>query len=111
MSDTQHSLPEIMPVHEMWSLVKGEDKNWGIPGYEVPRKYFDQRNVKWWRDFQASKPKWPIKDKDGNVVVTKRENYLDQVSCDTDTDFLLCRFTSGLTLTMTKKRQKESWKN
>lgn len=76
-----NNLPQLMSVPEMWSLVKGEDHNWGIEGYEAPRKYFDYNKVKYWKEFKenSKKVKWPLKDAEGNVIVTKRPNYLDEV--------------------------------
>ena len=32
---------------EMWTTVRGQTQNWGIEGYEVPRKYFDHEQYKW----------------------------------------------------------------
>lgn len=56
-------------VEEMWSLMNKEDKNWGIEGYNAPRKY---HNI----------PKLVVtklKDKDGNPIKFKRLNYLDDI--------------------------------
>ena len=80
-SNFSQSLPQIMSVPEMWSLVKGENSNWGIEGYEAPKKYFDYKQVKNLKEAALNnvKPKWPLKDVDGNVIVTKRPNYLDEV--------------------------------
>jgi hypothetical protein len=81
-----NTLPKILSVGEMWSLVKGEGKNWGIEGYEAPRDYFDYNKIKYWKDYyeriKSKKRNWPLKDKEGNIVVTKRPNYLDQVNID-----------------------------
>ena len=32
---------------EMWTTIHGTNQNWGIEGYEVPRKYYDYHQVKW----------------------------------------------------------------
>ena len=32
-----------MDIGEMWSLTNREDNNWGIEGYEVPRKHNDAK--------------------------------------------------------------------
>ena len=80
---------EIMPVHEMWSITKGEDRNWGVEGYEPVRKYFDSKKIMNDRErvkrIKETKPwppsDWPKVDK-GNgkeSVPPKRPNYLDQV--------------------------------
>lgn len=34
------SVPK-MSIGEMYSLVTRQEKNWGVQGYEVPKKYFD----------------------------------------------------------------------
>lgn len=48
------SLPK-MPMTEMYSLVTRQEKNWGVPGYEIPKKYFDHIKSKRQKElFEAS---------------------------------------------------------
>lgn len=87
-SQTVTALPNIMSVDDMWTLVRGSDSNWGIEGYEVPRKYYDYHQVKWeqerYKMLQKPKADWPPekwkKDEEtGKPIPPKRPNYLDQV--------------------------------
>lgn len=78
-----------MPIKDMWMLVKGEDKNWGIEGYEVPREYYDYHKVKYQEELDAKmkgkiKRQWPPKDwkldpETEKPIPPKRPNYLDQI--------------------------------
>jgi hypothetical protein len=86
-SNRNKSQPNLLSVEEMWSLVKGGD-NWGIEGYEVPRKYFDYNNAKWKKEVQemVKKPRaewppknWPKDKETDKPYPPKRPNYLDQV--------------------------------
>lgn len=79
-----------MDIGEMWSLINREDSNWGIEGYEVPKKYSDAKQQIWDRKVLEENLKvWAKKghyekkqkvDKEGNPIVLKRPNYLDEVS-------------------------------
>lgn len=80
---------KTLDIKEMWSLSNREDNNWGIEGYEVVKKYSDARkqvvdrkvfadNLKVWAK-KGHYDKKPNLDKDGNAVVLKRPNYLDEV--------------------------------
>jgi len=48
---------------EMWNCIKGSSQNWGIEGYEIARKYYDYRQVKWQQERQRilnlHKKEWP----------------------------------------------------
>lgn len=75
-----------LTVDEMWNLVKGGNNNWGIEGYEVPRRYADDIHAaKWKREVEKmiKNPTkgivWPPKDKEGNPFFPKRPNFLDEV--------------------------------
>jgi hypothetical protein len=72
----------------MWSSVKGDDKNWGIDGYEPRMDYFDHKQSVWHKKraeiLKEHKSEWPPSDwpKDKETeksVPPKRPNYLDQV--------------------------------
>jgi len=82
------NLPKVLSVNEMWSLVKGEDKNWGIEGYEVPKQHFDYKQTKWQQERKTMlaehkkiwPPKdWPVNKETEQAYAPKRPNYLDQV--------------------------------
>lgn len=73
---------------EMWTTVRGQTQNWGIEGYEVPRKYFDHEQYKW--EIKRSeilnrhKREWPPsdwpKDKETEKPIPPvRKNYIDDV--------------------------------
>lgn len=48
------SIPK-MPITEMYSLVTRQEKNWGVRGYQIPKKYFDHIKRKRQRElFEAS---------------------------------------------------------
>ena len=79
-----------MDIGDMWSLTNREDNNWGIEGYEITKKYNDARkqiwdrkvfddNMKVWSKKGHYDKKQPKVDKDGNPIVVKRPNYLDEV--------------------------------
>ena len=80
----------IMDIGEMWALTNREDNNWGVEGYEVPKKHNDAKkqiwdrkvledNLKVWAKKGHYDKKPPKVDKDGNPVIVKRPNYLDEV--------------------------------
>ena len=71
---------------EMWSCMHGSSQNWGIEGYEVPRKYYDYHQVKWYQQREKiltqHKRVWPPedwpKDKENDKKVPpRRPNFLD----------------------------------
>jgi hypothetical protein len=76
---------------DMWSLLGGKDKSWGIEGYEAPRHYYDYNEIKWEKEraeiLKNHKSVWPPKDwpkkkkDDGSNEPTKpiRPNYLDLI--------------------------------
>jgi hypothetical protein len=78
-----------MDIAEMWSLINREENNWGIEGYEVSKKYNDAKKQIWDRKVLEENLKvWSKKghyekkqkvDKEGNPIVLKRPNYLDEV--------------------------------
>ena len=71
---------------EMWSCMHGSSETWGIEGYEVPKKYYDYHQVKWYQErekiLNQHKRVWPPedwpKDKENDKKVPpKRPNFLD----------------------------------
>ncbi len=74
-----------MSLDNIWETVKGGN-DFGIEGYEPPRKYVDPRKQIKNREIdeqikdQVKHPKkyWPIKKND-ELVIFKRPNYLDDV--------------------------------
>jgi hypothetical protein len=90
MSETEIGMPErkMLSIEEMWSTDKGDGKNWGIDGYEVPKKYFDHAQSEWLKKRQDilnkherkwPPPDWPKDKETDKQVPPKRPNYLDQV--------------------------------
>jgi len=81
---------KTMDIGEMWKLTNREENNWGIEGYEAPKKYNDARQQVWERRiYEENQKVWAKKghyekkqmvDKDGNPIVLKRPNYLDEVT-------------------------------
>jgi hypothetical protein len=77
-----------MSLDDLWDTVKGGNE-FGIEGYEAPRKYLDPKKQIKARELeeqvkdQLKYPKkyWPIKKND-ELVVFKRPNYLDDVILD-----------------------------
>ena len=35
-----------MTIPEMYSLVSRQEKDWGVKGYKIPKKYFDHKKSK-----------------------------------------------------------------
>ena len=71
---------------EMWNCVKGSSQNWGIEGYQIHKKYYDYRQVKWLQQrekiLKAHKKEWPPqnwpKDKESDKLVPpKKTNFID----------------------------------
>ena len=71
---------------EMWTTIHGTNQNWGIEGYEVPRKYYDYHQVKWAQErkkiLDSHKRVWPPtdwpKDKETDKPVKPiRKNFID----------------------------------
>ena len=71
---------------EMWNCIKGSSQNWGIEGYQIARKYYDYRQVKWLQErekiLKAHKKEWPPqnwpKDKETDKLVPpKKTNFID----------------------------------
>lgn len=89
-SETNIGHSMITP-EEMWSLTRGQGRNWGVEGYEAPRHYYDHKQVKWEKErteiLKNHQSKWPpsdwpkVKKDDGSIEVSKpkRPNYLDQI--------------------------------
>lgn len=72
---------------EMWNCIKGSSQNWGIEGYEIAKKYFDYRQVLWYKKrekiLKDHKKEWPPqdwpKDKESDKLVPpKRINFIDE---------------------------------
>ena len=48
------TLPK-MSIPEMYNLVTRQEKNWGVQGYKIPKKYFDHLKEKKKKElFEAS---------------------------------------------------------
>ena len=89
---SQDSLPtkveyKITP-NEMWTCVRGQTQNWGIEGYQVPRKYFDHEQYKWeikraeiLRNHRRVWPRndWPKDKETEKPIMSIRKNYIDDV--------------------------------
>ena len=70
----------------MWNCIKGSSQNWGIEGYQITKKYYDYRQVKWMQQrekiLKAHKKEWPPqnwpKDKETDKPVKPiRKNFID----------------------------------
>ena len=70
----------------MWNCIKGSSQNWGIEGYQITKKYYDYRQVKWMQQrekiLKAHKKEWPPqnwpKDKETDKLVPpKKTNFID----------------------------------
>ena len=71
---------------EMWNCIKGSSQNWGIEGYQITKKYYDYRQVKWLQErekiLKAHKKEWPPqnwpKDKESDKLVPpKKATFID----------------------------------
>ena len=71
---------------EMWNCIKGSSQNWGIEGYEITKKYYDYRQVKWEQErkriLDAHKKEWPPQNWPKNketekLEPPKRTNFID----------------------------------
>ena len=66
---------------EMWNCIKGSSQNWGIEGYQITKKYYDYRQVKWMQQrekiLKAHKKEWPPqnwpKDKETDKLVPPKK--------------------------------------
>jgi len=47
--------PKLFSVKEMWEIQQGSNMQWGIEGYEAPRKYADAKKMKWDKEVAALK--------------------------------------------------------
>jgi len=78
-------------LNEMWNLETREDsKIFGVPGYNIPKKYFDPIKHKSDRESEAlnelvwkgnehyPSPKLQ-KDNNGNEILPKRPNFIDEI--------------------------------
>ena len=72
---------------EMWNCIKGSSQNWGIEGYEITKKYYDYRQVKWEQErkriLDAHKKEWPPQNWPKNketdkLEPPKRTNFIDE---------------------------------
>ena len=92
MMKSQDSLPtkveyKITP-NEMWTCVRGQTQNWGIEGYQVPRKYFDHKQYKWeikraeiLKNHRRVWPPndWPKDKETEKPIMPMRKNFIDDV--------------------------------
>ncbi|MCQ2818595.1 MAG: hypothetical protein MJ252_15105 [archaeon] len=82
------SMRYSLSPEEMWDYMNGSgDKGFGIPGYNVPRKFFDYHQAKWVKEreeiLKGHKRQWPPKDwpreKGGDKQVPpQRLNFIDE---------------------------------
>ena len=72
---------------EMWNCIKGSSQNWGIEGYQIYKKYYDYRQVKWLQQrekiLKAHKKEWPPqnwpKDKESDKLVPPQKiTFIDE---------------------------------
>ena len=72
---------------EMWNCIKGSSQNWGIEGYQIHKKYYDYRQVKWLQQrekiLKAHKKEWPPqnwpKDKESDKLVPPQKiTFIDE---------------------------------
>ena len=85
--DNSHpSISYKITPEEMWNCIKGSSQNWGIEGYQITKKYYDYRQVKWLQErekiLKAHKREWPPqnwpKDKETDKLVPpKKTNFID----------------------------------
>ena len=84
--DTSHTIKYKITPEEMWNCIKGSSQNWGIEGYEITKKYYDYRQVKWQQErkriLDAHKKEWPPQNWPKNKETDKLEppkktNFID----------------------------------
>ena len=90
VSQSQDSSTRIkykLTPEEMWNCIKGSSQNWGIEGYEITKKYYDYRQVKWEQErkriLDAHKKEWPPQNWPKNketdkLEPPKRTNFIDE---------------------------------
>lgn len=78
-------------LHDMWNLYSKEESNlFGLPGYQVPKIYFDPKKQKYDREMEQlhhlvwkGKDHYPSpkfeKDSNGKDILPKRPNYMDEL--------------------------------
>ena len=75
-----------MSAEDMWNCIKSDNQSWGIPGYEIPKQYFDHKQAKWVKDRERIRNEhrapWPPNDwpkaKEGDTKVPpKRPNFIE----------------------------------
>ncbi len=84
--EISHTIKYKITPEEMWNCIKGSSQNWGIEGYEITKKYYDYRLVKWEQErkriLDAHKKEWPPqnwpKDKESDKLVPpKKATFID----------------------------------
>ncbi len=75
-----------MPITEMYKITMKSDNNWGIGGYQVPKKYFDHIQILKDRVYEEMRAKGKFEK--SMIKATKRGCYLDD-------EFKLHKFTPG----------------
>ncbi|EGR31168.1 hypothetical protein IMG5_116390 [Ichthyophthirius multifiliis] len=76
----------FMPLNEMYKITTKSDNNWGIAGYQVPKRYFDHIKTIQDRIFEEMRVKGKFEK--SMKKVTKRGCYLDD-------EFKLHKITPG----------------
>ena len=66
--------PKLFSVKEMWEIQQGSNMQWGIEGYEAPRKYADAKKMKWDKEVAALKAGHYVQN---TRKITKKGHYLD----------------------------------
>ena len=75
--EATHTIKYKITPEEMWNCIKGSSQNWGIEGYEITKKYYDYRQVKWHQErkriLDAHKKEWPPQNWPKNKETDKLE--------------------------------------
>ena len=75
--EATHTIKYKITPEDMWNCIKGTSQNWGIEGYEITKKYYDYRQVKWYQErkriLDAHKKEWPPQNWPKNKETDKLE--------------------------------------
>ena len=75
--EATHTIKYKITPEDMWNCIKGTSQNWGIEGYEITKKYYDYRQVKWHQErkriLDAHKKEWPPQNWPKNKETDKLE--------------------------------------
>ena len=106
--------PMISP-QEMWAVMNTDgNPNWGIPGYESPKIYFDHVKQKkdraiyemhgevWNNRGHYPKPKFSL-DKDGKEIIPQKLNFIDECIKQSNSCFSKSKFDNYVNFIKDKK--------